>query len=202
MERPDFLYLRPRMPCAPKIDAIRNSLAMQALEADCTHLLMMDTDQKYPVDTVTRLLEHVRNGHEIVGAKVHRRYPPFDPLLLKRDPERQHGYNAIPASEWNVNGGGLIEVDATGTGCILIATEVFDVLEYPWFQEREKILDGNKSITIGEDIGFCETAKDAGYRIVVDTTIKIGHIADLMVTEETHFLYCQLEKMKRTRGNG
>jgi hypothetical protein len=37
----------------------------------------------------------------------------------------------------------------------------------------------------GEDFLFCQEAKAAGCQIFVDTSVKIGHIAEVVVTEDS-----------------
>lgn len=160
------------------IAAIRNNLIEQALSEDCTHIVMMDTDQRYPRDTLTKLLNH---NLPIVGAKVHRRYSPFDPLLIRG---RIGKYWKVPDEEWE-NHDGLIEVDATGTGCLMIQSEVFKKLEYPWF----KILPTRgKRRAVGEDIYFCSKAKKAGFPIFVDVSIEIGHFTTLEINKNFYKL--------------
>jgi hypothetical protein len=161
------------------IAAVRNHLAEQALINKCTHILMMDTDQIYPPDTVTKLIAH---NLPIVGAKVHRRYAPFDPLLLRGSLGK---YHRIPDEEWEACDG-LIEVDATGTGCTMFQSEVFRKLEFPWF----KIIPGRgKRKSVGEDVYMFSKAKKAGYRIFVDTSIEIGHLTMLEINRHFSKLY-------------
>ena len=161
------------------IAAVRNQLVEQALINNCTHILMMDTDQIYPADTITKLLSY---NLPIVTAKVHRRYAPFDPLLLRGSLGR---YHRVPDEEWEpVNG--LIEVDATGTGCVLFSAEVFRKLEFPWF----KIIPGEgKRKSIGEDVYMFSKAREAGYKIFVDTSIEISHLATLEINRHFSKLY-------------
>lgn len=197
MQKPEHSYLRPRMPCHPNVEEIRNSLCMQALEMNCSHLLMMDTDQVYPVDTVTRLLEHARSGLDLVYAKVHRRYPPFDPILLRKNGE---GYLPIPDEEWDA--GGLVEVDRTGAGCMLISCSVFENVEWPWFNIiREPVGEGKYKLT-GEDFYFCDKVRAAGYRIFVDCSLEIVHDSTLGVSKGTYFLYKKLDQLKKGASNG
>lgn len=167
-----YVYLRSGV---GDIAEMRNQIVKQALDSSCSHVIMLDTDQIYPVDTITRLLAHKK---DIVGGKVHRRYPPFDPLLLRG---AINSYESV--TSWAKDE--LIEVDATGTGCLLIATEVFKKLPYPWFRFR-KLESG---AVVGEDIGFCSDARAVGYKIYVDTGCKIGHLSWMVVTEETHLLF-------------
>lgn len=167
------------------IASIRNQLVEQSLQENYTHILMMDTDQRYPANTLTTLLNH---NLPIVGAKVHRRYAPFDPLLLRG---RMGKYYRVSDEEWE-NANGLIEVDATGCGCILFQTEVFRKLGYPWF----KILPRTKKRkAVGEDIYMCSEARKAGYRIFVDTSIEVGHFATLEINRNFYKL------VKLAKGN-
>ncbi len=175
MEKPPCVYLRSG--ASHDLAGLRNGLVKLALEQGCTHIIMMDVDQIYPVDTLTRLLSH---NKDIVGGKVHRRYPPFDPLMLKGD---INSYENV--MEWKK--GELVEVDATGTGCLLFNMDVFRNMPAPWFKFRRK--DNGDADDVGEDIGFCSDARKAGYKIYVDTGCKIGHLSWMVVSEETHLMY-------------
>ena len=176
-------FLAPKYP--GQIDAIRNGLVQQALEFGCTHILFMDTDQVYhDFDMIQRMLAHDKH---IVGTKVHRRYPPFDPLLLRGDPGKV--YNV---SDEEILEGGLVEVGATGCGCILYDTDVFIELDPPWFE----LTVGEFGQSIGEDIGFCEKLKEAGHKIYVDCSIDIKHLSLLAVDWGTYKLYKKLEEVK------
>lgn len=177
MEKPDFVYLRASH---GPIDMMRNDLVREALRLGCTHLIMMDTDQVYQRDTITRLLAHML---PIVGCLVYRRYPPFDPLMLRGQITK---YQTV--KEWSP--GDLVEVDATGTGCLLIETEVFRTLPGPWFRFRQSEEGGD----VGEDIGFCSDARAAGYRICVDTGCVAGHLSQLIINNGTWKLYNRLKE--------
>jgi len=157
------------------IDALRNDLVEMALSAGCSHGIFLDTDQIYPVETIPRLLSHKL---PIVGCVVHRRYPPFDPILLRG---KLGDYESV--DEWEE--GTLVEVDATGTGCLLFNMEVFRKMPRPWFKFR-KLETGEG---IGEDVSFCSDLRAAGYRIFVDTSIQCGHLTTLNVTMATYKLY-------------
>jgi hypothetical protein len=91
-------------------------------------------------------------------------------------------YYIVSDEEWSKPQ--LMEVDATGTGCLLIRTEVFLNMDYPWF-EFTKTEAGK---VVGEDVGFCKKAKKAGYKIYVDTSINCGHMGLLEVNAGTYFV--------------
>ena len=188
MERPDFTYLRPMFP--GNISSVRNALVEQALDQGCSHLVMMDTDQIYPPDTITKLLSH---SVDVVGGKVHRRYPPFDPILYKGNVNK---YEHV--SDELCESGELVEVDATGCGCIMFNTKVFTTIEQPWFKEviSDCITPTDKEV-IGEDIGFCSKMKEHKFDIYVDTSIDIGHLALMEINHSSYVLYKRLKALKR-----
>lgn len=69
---------------------------------------------------------------------------------------------------------GLIEVDYTGFGFVLIKKGVFEKLEYPWFRPHWFNFGDIQDFSM-EDVGFCIEAKKKGFKIYVDTTVRVGH---------------------------
>lgn len=187
MERPEFIVLRAEN---GPIDALRNNLVVDAMQVGASHLMMMDCDMVYDQKTIPRLLSHQL---PIVGALAYRRYPPFDPLLLKGDPIA--GYESM--AEWNENE--LIEVDATGTGCLMFNMKVFRDMPPPWFKFREHPIAKVGGV-IGEDIGFCWDLRRAGYQIFVDTSIPSKHLTTMAVNHQTFLLYRAM-KIKQVEKN-
>jgi GT2 family glycosyltransferase len=180
MDKPtQYTLLVPEMPHGPFSNSLaeaRNSLAIQALTEGATHLLMCDTDQVYPPDTLTKLLSH---NVDICGVKVHSRWPPFAPIFYRGSIGR---YKQIPDDE--MESGELVEIDATGTGCLLINMEVFNKVDPPWFKYSVK--DGRP---VGEDIWFCSQAREKGIGIHVDTSIEVGHLASIEINGSFHKLF-------------
>ena len=158
------------------ISAVRNNLVLQAMRDECTHLFMCDTDQAYPADALTKMPSH---DVPIVGAVVHRRYPPFEPIINRGELGR---YIHVPDEE--IESGDLIEVDSTGAGCLLFNMEVFYLVEQPWF---ENSTFENK--VIGEDINFCAKARDAGISIYVDTSVLVDHLTVARIDRKFYKLY-------------
>lgn len=69
---------------------------------------------------------------------------------------------------------GLIEVDAAGSGQMMIARRVLEKLRYPFRNEYDR--DGIKKI--GLDLNFCQRAKELGFK----TWVHLNYISDHMVT--------------------
>lgn len=183
MEKPTYIFIHADN---GPIDTLRNDIVEKALAEDATHLIMMDTDQLYPVNTITKLLSH---NLPIVGCRVHRRYPPFDSLMLRKVEidARTNGYESI--DDWQ--DGELVEVDATGAGCLMFNMDVFRKMPYPWFKFRKQ--PGTDAV-IGEDIGFCQDLKAAGYKIFVDSSLECGHMTTMIVNRKTNLLYRSMKQ--------
>jgi hypothetical protein len=182
LDKPDdchLVYPRTQFHSAD-IGKIRTDLCHQAIDLECTHILMMDTDQVYhDQDLIERLLAHDK---DITCGKVHRRYPPFEPILNVGD-----GH----VSDEEIDKGGLIEVDATGTGCMLIRLDILKDIPTPWFEFAES--DGKN---VGEDINFCKKAKKAGFKIFVDCGVEIGHLATVQINESMYNMWKIANKVR------
>jgi predicted peroxiredoxin len=148
------------------LDAARNFLA-EKLPDDADYLLFLDSDTLPPSDAIEKLLAHDK---PIVGGLYFMRMPPFWPLMMKRDAATGL-YAAI--KDWPENS--LVEVDSTGLGCLLIKREVFEKIEKPWFKFEPPL---------SEDFYFCRRARDAGYKIFVDTSVKCEHLGTFSVNHE------------------
>jgi len=128
------------------------------------HLILMGDDHTWPPTIIERLL---RWKVDIVAALCMERRPPFNtvarldglPLHLTDEP-------------------GLVEVDSTGTAGMCISRKVFDAIEPPWFWHGE---DQETGTYVADDIFFCAQARAAGFRIYVDTSTIISHMAVLDV---------------------
>lgn len=182
MDRPTFVYIPAKN---GPIESLRNQMVENALQAGCTHLIMMDADQVYPKDTIPRLLAH---NLPIVHAVVHRRYPPFDSILYEG---ALNGFT----NKTDYKDGDLIEVDACGTGCVLYQTKIFQEMDPPWFEFVQNP-DKEKGGVVGEDIWFCHKARKMGYKIMVDTSVKVGHLTLFSVDDAFSTLYQALLKRK------
>jgi len=154
------------------IDELRNQLCRAALHSGATHLFMMDVDMIYPETTVRDLLA---THADVVQGLVCRSRPPYDALVLKAaEGKRYHMESHVPEGYTE---GDLVDVDAVGGGGTLISREVLLKLEDPWFRYNEVEEDGVK---VSEDILFSVTAKEAGFRVVVHTGLKYGHMLPMV----------------------
>ncbi len=137
----------------------RAALANEAVAQGCTHILWLDSDMRFPKDTLLRLLAH---GEQIVAANYPTRQPPFIPTAMDND------YQPVFSGE------GLSEVRVCGMGVMLTSCAVFHKIGKPYFALGYNKKDDDYA---GEDAFFCESARKAGLRVLIDWPLsaEVGH---------------------------
>lgn len=141
-----------------QIDQIRNLIADWAKNFD--YLFSVDSDLSFPKDTLKKLLAH--NVDMVSG--VYRQRKEQQILEVYKD-----GRN-VPYRD--LKGKGLVEVQSTGFGCLLIKSNVIKSMEYPHFVYKSAIDHKN---TVSEDTYFCLKAKEKGFKVFVDSSILCDH---------------------------
>lgn len=130
----------------------REDIVDVALDVGATHILWLDSDMRFPKETLQGLLAH---DEAIVGANYCKRIPPHNPTAY---------FNG--QFFWTYDDStGLYTVDHVGMGVMLTKTEVFKKIGAPRFP-IEYDSEGGKYI--GEDVAFMRKAKLAGFEVKVD----------------------------------
>ena len=148
------------------------------LASSYTHLLMLDSDHVHPADVVQRLARWFRaypDQVRVLGGLNFRRGAPFDPCAFV-DPG-DGGFRRM--AQWS---GGAIEVDALGSGSIMIARSVFEELPRPWFGYDYSDLEGWP----GTDMWFSRLCKAHNIALWGDTTTTSPHVGDRLIDETTY----------------
>ena len=69
-----------------------------------------------------------------------------------------------------------VEVGGVGFGFVAIKAEVFENMKRPWFLiDRVRWDDMTFDTNVGEDYSFCNHAKNAGYKIMLDPLVRVKH---------------------------
>ncbi|HDY88888.1 MAG TPA: hypothetical protein ENH82_12350 [bacterium] len=171
MKKGKYMLFRAR--ACHDIGILRNGLVNLALGAEATHLLQTDTDMILHRNALYAMLAR---DVDIVGALYYKRYPPFNPCAILDKTNINNGLTVKQCES-----GDMIEVDRVATGCMLVKTDVFRKVKYPWFKT---IADKNGTLTMSDDYFFCDKAKKAGYKVYVDTSVPCGHISNIAINEE------------------
>lgn len=158
----------------PQIDVAREKLAEIALSMNAKYIFWLDTDVLPGEHVINKLMKH--NLPFVSGLYARRHYPCWNEMLMRgKDANGNEGYISIP--EGSYEKGELITCDVVGFGCILMKTEILRSMEKPWFKWSEHRVQRGKS----EDFWFCERAREAGIRIVVDTSVVCRHMGPIKI---------------------
>lgn len=160
------------------VSRVRNIIANQFLESDAEHLLMVDSDINFNADDVIRLLAWNQTKPIVAGIGVARKTEKVFFSMLDQDEDGNVMMDKM----------GLVRAKRVGTGFIMIRRDVFLALqdkhpEWKYFdQNSQKTLQSFfdfKSTPegyIGEDYMFCDRAREAGFTVWIDPSIKLGHM--------------------------
>lgn len=167
------------------IYASRNELAKIAVKEEYDYIVWFDSDMVFEPDTLQRLVKHLDEGKDIISGIYFRRAMPYTPVLFKwLDPNSilnsWQGYDDYPKNS-------VFEIAGMGFGCVAMKTDVLlDTGESgQWFTPIKGF---------GEDLSFCIRAKEKGYKIWCDSSIKLGHTSHSIVNEEFYEVFRESRK--------
>jgi len=128
---------------------LRQAMIEGALSNGATHILMLDSDMRFPPDTLERLLAR---GLHIVGANYRAR---GGASTTARYADGSYVAQSPVLS--------LESVYVVGCGVVLISAEVFRAMDRPWFPTP-----WNEDQFVSEDVYFCTRASELGFQAFVD----------------------------------
>ena len=149
------------------IDQVRNLIAHWVVNTPFDYLFSVDSDIAFPPDTLAKLLAHDRDA--VSGLYIQRK--PGQHILEVYEDNGQGG--AVNIDYARLKNRGLVEITGAGFGCILVKRQVFETIGYPQFKYHSAI---DHADTISEDVFFCRRARECGFKIWADTSIKCRHI--------------------------
>lgn len=135
-------------------------------------------DHVFSPDLLMRLLDR---EEDIVAPVCYTRVPPFTPVIYRDEGTKVVAGREYPAYErvglHELPQSGLVEVDAVGSAGLLVRKHVLDTIGDPWFAYSEGAI-------VNEDLEFCRRAREHGYRVHVDTGLRLGHIGNYVIWPE------------------
>lgn len=150
----------------------RNIMAKRAVEEKYDYLMMIDSDTVPPENALGMLLEGnnmIKTGTYIWSddnsLTVSSRLKARNMMLYNRE-------RLMTRLEIKALKGASIRIAASGLGCALLKTDVFKILEPPFF----KWVTYDNGDILGEDLYFAEKCKNAGIPIILDSRVLCGHI--------------------------
>lgn len=145
----------------------RDRLAGKAVNQRFTHVLWLDSDMVFEPEIVEDLQFC---GKDFVTGIAHGRRKPFTSCLFKNI-----DLNHLELWQLKDYPAEAFEVAGCGMACCLMSTEVI---------KQVMINCGtafNPIMQYGEDISFCKRARDLGFKIYAEPTVRLGHIAHIAI---------------------
>ena len=127
---------------------VRNRVWQEARKIDCTKLVWIDSDISWDVDAFAQLIGSDKDIISGMYLNVHR-----EPVGQPRDFRAKMLMHDIVEMEW------------LGLGFLCITKDVIDALPEPFIREGH----------YGEDVAFCLNARDAGFELWLDPSIRVTH---------------------------
>lgn len=165
------------------------SLCEQALEWGADLILILGADQTYDEDLLCRLIARWNEGHEVMSALVPARgyigwqdMEPFQRMAWRLKRVGAGDVDALLRGEApndvevvDPAAGDVQEINFIGSGVLMFHRDHLLALQRPWF--RESINPETYERLASMDTGFVwRLQAEAGARVWVDTTIKVGHL--------------------------
>lgn len=171
LTNPRYLCTLYPLPHRRPVTVARNEIITTFLETDYEFLFMIDSDQT----AVANILDLSLLDKDVIGALCYmNKDDVITPSLMRRVAE---GYTLISDK---IPLGNVVEVDATGTGCIMIHRRVLEAVPPPWF-EYEFTDEG--LLAKGDDFIFCDKVKEYGFNIYVHTGVLSPHFQTVDISK-------------------
>jgi hypothetical protein len=139
----------------------RNDLAGRALKWGATHVFFIDSDMLFNGDPDFELKQLYNMNQSITsGITRVKDNNGFPYSVFAENPPGSQKYEHIEPKNL------MFYADAVGGYCMLVKREVFEKLPQPWFVYDK----------LPEDFYFCQNARKAGFKIMVNATVKLDHM--------------------------
>lgn len=164
----------------------RNDLCKTALQNECDFIMWLDSDMVVPPDTIKRLMKDLEDtGADLVSGLYFRRVPPYSPVAFSK---MEIVGNKCEWSNFDGPLEGIHEVAGVGFGCVLMKTDMLLAM-------AQKYSDFfGPMAKVGEDLSFCWRARQLGYKILLDTDLKCGHVGHAVITQEFYDQFALAEQ--------
>lgn len=158
----------------------RNNIASKCYD---DYLLFIDSDMAFPVDGLNKL---IASKKDIIGAVYYSRKSPNLPLVFKENEGKYSNYEDFPEDK-------VFECDAIGTGFLLISKKVLEAFDKAINEKKFRLpfdfMHTEHHVELGEDMAFCNRAKQLGFKIYADPTIQMGHVGKDVITRNNYLAW-------------
>ena len=161
--------------CSLVYDA-RQDLAKRANNKGFDRVLWLDSDMIFKPDILERLNADIDQGRDFVSGLYFTRKNPVTPCVYDVvEPRKRNNGVIYPATKsFEEIPDDIFEVAGCGFGAVIMTTDLIKKSgDLPFFPREG----------FGEDLSFCRRAREAGYKLYCDPSVKAGHIGLTIVNE-------------------
>ena len=181
MDKPEDTVLMTT--CSSLVYNARNYLYKQAVDLGCEAILWVDSDMIVPASAYTKLAtESQELGVSFVTGLYFTKKEPIQPVLAKKLEWKQdqvtfqctHNieiYNDYPRDS-------VFPVEGAGFGCVYTKVDMLKRITKTYGSSPFEPIPG-----LGEDYSMCWKAKDLGYEMLCDSSVRCGHIGEYVFAE-------------------
>ena len=160
----------------------RNDIALRAVNEGYDRILWLDSDVTFPADLLERMSARMDEGYEFISGLYFTRKEPIKPLIFQRVELTKKDGKGIPVSDnfADYPRNDVFRIAGCGFGCVMMTVDlvrrIFEAHGAPFAP-----LPG-----FGEDLSFCIRVNAVGTAMYCDSSIKLGHIGQSIITESVY----------------
>lgn len=157
----------------------RERIAHRAINEEYTHVLWLDSDMIFTPNILDDLMF---SGKSFVTGIYHARRKGYASCIFKSiEINKIERFDEYPNETFEIAG--------CGFGCVLVEAEILKAV----CLNKGTCFTPLKSL--GEDIAFCQRAREMGYKLYCEPSVVCGHIGHIAIYPEDH------EAWKKTISN-
>lgn len=166
--------------CNSLVSDARNMIAKQAIESDADRILFIDSDMYFEPDAMQRLEADMDNSAEMVCGLYFKRMLPTEPCIYKTAEivQTDKGNRGHIEAYTDYPKDSVFEVEACGFGLVMVDTDLIIDVAKNYGAPFNPYMG-----LLGEDISFCYRARQLGHKIYCDSSIKVGHVGQMIYGE-------------------
>jgi hypothetical protein len=152
------------------------NMSLRDMPDDHEWAWIMGDDHVFGPNILMSLLDH---DADVIVPLCAKRTPPFGLVIMREEVEyydenMKRAYPGYIPYEPHEVPGEVFPVVAAGSAGMLVRRHVIDDVGFPWFESSD-------GVYLNEDFEFCRKVREAGYEILCDPHLVIGHIGQMHI---------------------
>lgn len=160
----------------------RNDIALRAVNEGYDRILWLDSDVTFPADLLERMSARMDEGYEFVSGLYFTRKEPIKPVIFQRVELTEKDGKGVPVSDnfTDYPRNDVFRIAGCGFGCVMMTVDLVKRI----FEAHGAAFSPLPGF--GEDLSFCIRAHNVGAKMYCDSSIKLGHIGQSIITESVY----------------